>query len=144
VTPGRAVALIPLLPLVMVSCASGSSSHGGIDAAALRGTGWVLDRPSLAALVDHVPAGAEITIAFEDGRASGKAACNSYGGDYAAEDGGSISFGPFAVTLMACEEPMMLLEHAYLATLAGVSSFTVDGDLILSGDGVDLRFGANG
>ena len=140
-TRRRTVALIPLLPLVMVACAQGSSTGGaGSDPSALQGTGWVLERSSLSTLVDPVPPGAEITIAFADGRVSGKAGCNSYGGDYAAKDDGSMSFGPFAVTLMACDEPTMLLEHAYLATLTGVKAFAMDGDLVLTGDGADLRF----
>jgi heat shock protein HslJ len=129
----------------MVACAQGSSSSGGgTDPAALQGSEWVLDPTSMAALVDQVPAGAEITIAFADGRASGKAACNSYGGGYTASDDGSMSFEPFAVTMMACDEPTMLLEHAFLATLAGVSSFAVDGGLLLAGDGADLRFAPRG
>jgi len=141
VTPGRAVVLLPLVPLLMVACAQGSSSSGGgTDPAALQGSEWVLDPTSMAALVDHVPEEAQITIAFAGGQASGKAACNSYGGDYTANQDGSMSFGPFAVTLMACPEPLTVLEHAYLATLAGVSSFTVGGELVLSGDGADLRF----
>jgi heat shock protein HslJ len=140
VTSRRAVALIPLLPLVLVACAQGSSTGGGTDPSALQGSDWVLDPSSIAGLVDQVPPGAEITIAFADGRVSGKAACNSYGGDYAAKDDGSMAFGPFAVTLMACDEPTMMLEHAYLATLAGVQAFALDGDLVLTGDGADLRF----
>jgi heat shock protein HslJ len=139
-TPRRSIALLPLVPLLFVACAQSSSNGGASDPATLQSTDWVLDPTSMAALVDQVPPDAEITIRFADGRASGKAACNSYGGEYVAKDDGSLSFGPFAVTLMACDEPTMLLEHAFLATLAGVSSFSVDGDLLLTGGGADLRF----
>jgi len=101
---------------------------------------WTLDASSIASLADEVPAGAIVTIAFEDGQASGRAACNSYGGAYDAGDDGSLSFESFAVTAMACEAPLMTLESAYLEALGAVTGFGVDGKLTLNGDEIDLTF----
>ena len=89
----------------------------------------------MADLVDEVPPGAKITIAFEDGQASGRAACNSYGGAYDAADDGSLSFQSFAVTEMACEAALMALESAYLEALAKVTGFEIDGHDEAAGDG---------
>jgi heat shock protein HslJ len=104
------------------------------------GHGWTLDPSSVANLVDEVPADATITIAFEDGQASGRAACNSYGGAYDAGDDGSLSFEGFAVTEMGCEPGLMALESAYLEALGMVTGFSVDETLTLRGDGVELTF----
>jgi heat shock protein HslJ len=140
VTFGRSVALLPLIPLVLAACADGGGESGRSGPAALEGTEWVLDQASMASLVDHVPADAEVTIGFSNGRVQGRAACNSYGGGYQARDDGSISFEGFAVTMMACDEPLMALERAYLPTLADVSAFTMDRTLVLSGNGVELTY----
>ena len=127
--------------LALVACTDpGDGSSTGTDPAALVGHEWTLDASSMASLVDEVPAGAIVTIAFEDGQASGRAACNSYGGPYDAGDDGSLSFESFAVTAMACEAPLMTLESAYLEALGAVTGFGVDGKLTLNGDEIDLTF----
>jgi heat shock protein HslJ len=142
VTLRRSLALLTLATLALVACADedGGSGSTGTDPGDLVGHGWTLDRASMAALVDEVPAGAAVTIAFEDGQASGRAACNSYGGAYDAGDDGSLSFEGFAVTEMACDPELMSLESAYLEALGSVTGFRIDGTLTLHGGGVDLTF----
>ena len=56
------------------------------------------------------------------GRVSGTAGCNSYFGsmDTAA---GAFKLGPFATTMMMCEENVMAQEAAYLTALEGATSF---------------------
>ena len=108
----------------------------------LVGTVWVLDAASTSGLVGAVPLGARVTLSFADTRAHGTAACHSYGGAYRASEDGSLSFDAFAVTLMACAQPLMTLESAYLDVLAGVSSFEIGGagDLTLSNGQSTLTF----
>lgn len=134
---------LPLIALVLVACANpGSGSGSATDVGDLLGVMWTLDRSSMAGLVDEVPSGATITVSFEDGQASGRAACNSYGGAYHAGDDGSMSFDDFAVTEMGCEAPLMTLESAYLEALGGVTGFDVDagrGLRLVNGD-VTLSF----
>jgi heat shock protein HslJ len=132
-----------LLALILVACAddgSGASGGGSKDPAAIRGIEWNLDRASIAALVDGVPPGAHVTLLFLEEQAHGTSACNSYGGDYRAGDDGSLSFDGFAVTEMACEQPLMALESAYLDALSRVTGFAVGDTLVLKGGGVKLTF----
>ncbi len=138
----RSLALLILSTLVLVSCADADDGSGstGTDPEALIGHGWTLDQASMAALIEDVPSRATVTLTFEDGQASGRAACNSYGGAYDAGDVGSLSFDGFAVTEMACEPELMSLESAYLEALGTVTGFSVDGRLSLHGDGMDLTF----
>jgi heat shock protein HslJ len=143
----RSLGSLPLISLVLVACATtgdgaGNSQGQGTDPDDLVGVVWVLHEAAIAALVDVVPPGAHVTLSFEDGQAHGSAACNSYGGTYRAGDDGSLSFGGFAVTQMACDPPVMTLESAYLEVLAGVTGFEVGsgGDLSLSNGEATLSF----
>ena len=138
----RSLTSFTLTTLALVACANTDAGSGstGTDPAALMGHGWTLDEASMASLVDEVPAGAVVTLVFEDGQASGRAACNSYGGAYDAGDDGSLSFEGFAVTQMGCEPPLMTLESAYLDALGSATAFSVDGTLTVHGDGIDLTF----
>ncbi len=100
----------------------------------LAGTTW-----ELAALGGQPPAaGSTITLAFADGRLSGFAGCNSYGGEYTIE-ADQLRPDMLAQTLMACLEPgLMAQEQAYMQALTG------GGRLNLSGDRLELRDEAGG
>lgn len=109
-------------------------------AAGLAGTSWVL-ADAAAALGAEPAADAVPTIVFgADGTVSGSAGCNTFSGTYTS-DGATVTFGPLASTKMACAEPAMTVEGAYLAALAGVTGFTIgaDGNLTLDGT-VPLTF----
>jgi heat shock protein HslJ len=139
----RSLGILTLLPLVLIACADdgGGDTGAGTDPADLTGVTWQLDGSSIASLVGNPPSDAVVTIEFADGQAAGRAACNSYGGAYQASDG-SIAFEAFAVTQMACDDPLMQLEAAYLAALGEVTGFSIDGDLVLTGGDVPLTFTA--
>lgn len=130
---------LPAVAISLLLAACGSDDGG--QAASLEGTTWVLDAASMGELMDPVPADARVDLTFEDDQAGGTSGCNSYRGEYTV-DGDSLSFGPLAATQMACEQPLMDLEAAYLAALADVSGFEVDagGDLILTGGEVSLSY----
>ena len=138
----RSLALLTLTTLALVACAD--VSHGSVSGSEpddLIGVVWTLDPSSVAVLVDDVPSGATVTLSFEDGQATGRAACNSYSGAYEAGDDAALSFEGFAVTEMACEPALMTLEAAYLAALDKVESFGVDGKLLLlQGENEDMTF----
>jgi heat shock protein HslJ len=82
-----------------------------------------------------LPEDAEITLAIEAGRISGKSACNRYSADIEEGDNpGDISIGPAMGTRMACPEPLMEIEKQYLEMLAQVTSFSFHvGQLALNG-----------
>lgn len=88
----------------------------------LAGTTWVLQELGGATLVDVEP-----TVTFGgDGTVSGSAGCNTFNGTYEL-DGTALAFGPLATTKMACADPTMFVESAFLAALAGVTGWSVDG-----------------
>jgi heat shock protein HslJ len=143
---GRSLGSLPVIPLLLVACANSSAGAGDgrsptADPNDLVGVVWVLDPASMGGLVDDVPPLTQITLSFEGGSAHGSAACNNYGGSYRAGDDGSLSFDPFAVTLMACDALLTTLEGAYLEALGGVTGFAIDaGTLHLTGGQPTLSF----
>jgi heat shock protein HslJ len=81
----------------------------------------------------------EVTLSFNEGHISGKSACNRYSAEISENDEpGSIVMGHSMGTRMACPEPLMKIEHQYLATLSQVTSFSFNsGSLTLSGNKED-------
>jgi heat shock protein HslJ len=70
----------------------------------------------------------QLTAQFgPDQRVVGSAGCNRFTGTFAL-DGESVSFGPLATTRMACPEPIMDQERAFLAALEATTQFTQTGD----------------
>jgi heat shock protein HslJ len=87
-----------------------------------------------------LPPDAPVTFVVEGSGVSGRSACNQYFGQFTIVDG-RVTLGGLGGTEMACEEPIMTLEAAYLDGLAKVDSARMDGEaLVLTGPGVDLRF----
>jgi heat shock protein HslJ len=61
--------------------------------------------------------GTTLTATFTaDGHVGGNAGCNSYTGSYTL-DGTSLTVGPLATTMMACDQPIMDQEAKFLAAL---------------------------
>ncbi len=108
-------------------------------AAALEGTDWRADAILVDGALAPVPAGIDVTLRLDGGQADGIAACNHFGGGYAL-DGDALTFGPMAVTEMACEEPRMSLESAFLAALTATAGYRVDGAqlVLLDASGAEL------
>jgi len=133
--------------IVASSCAGagGPSGDGDGDASAIVGPTWILGAASVEALIDEVaPDDARVTIRFEsDGSAGGSAGCNSFAGGYTAGDDGSLSIEAGGMTQMACEEPLMRLETAYVAALGEVTSWQVldeGAGLVLAGGETALTY----
>jgi heat shock protein HslJ len=97
----------------------------------LEGTTWILVSYGDPSAPQAVLEGSEITAEFDsaEGTVSGAAGCNSYFGSYEV-DGDAITFGLLGSTLMACFEPegIMEQEQAYLAALASVATYHIEGD----------------
>lgn len=140
----RLLASMLVLSLGLAACAEATSPGGGGTGQepALRGVTWILDGSSIGLLGGGDPGQARGSIRFDDDGAGGTAFCNHYGGTYTLGDDGAITIEPGAMTEMACEEPLMSLESAFIAALGEVTSYRFDGDaLVLAGD-VELRFDA--
>jgi heat shock protein HslJ len=92
----------------------------------LAGTSWAVTA------VAGVPSSGA-TLVFSDALAGGWAGCNSFRAPYEAA-AGSLSFGPVATTLKACDEPVMAFERDYLEALGVVAAYAITDDALALSD----------
>lgn len=133
----RLVTTLCLLALGATACGGNGTGAGGVGDPPVGAWELTSADPPI-----DVPEGARVTLTIEevDGRlqAGGTAACNSYGGVLQL-DGTTWSLEQVAVTEMACDQPRMAAESAYLDALAQVGTWQVDGDVLrLTGGDVRL------
>ena len=97
----------------------------------LAGTDWLLTSLN----GEAVPAEVPVTAKFgEDGSLSGTSGCNNYSTSYTV-DGSSLTINPLiAGTMMACPEPQMSIETAYMGMLGTVAGYEINGDELLLKD----------
>lgn len=130
----RTVALHSLWLLLLLSLTTSAALADQPDtSAAVKGTSWRLSGLG----GEEVAAGVVSTLTFnEDGNISGNGGCNSFGGKVSF-DGAKLKIGDVFSTKMACQQPKMKQEAAFLAALAKAASYTVkDGTLtLLDGSG---------
>jgi heat shock protein HslJ len=87
------------------------------------------------------PAGGRATLTIESGQLGGVSFCNHYSGQYRL-DGDALTVDGRGGTEMGCEPDVMAAEQAYLGALGAADTAVLDGEnLVLTGDGVVLRFG---
>jgi heat shock protein HslJ len=138
VSPLVRLGAVLLATLALAAC-GGGDDDGDATGASLEGTQW-----TLASGVDDVPDDAVPTLMLDDGTASGLGGCNNFTGPYEV-DGDSITIGPVAATMMACEEPKQTVETTYLQALEAADAWSIDGaELVLSSNGDEtLRFSSS-
>jgi heat shock protein HslJ len=127
--------LISLFVIALVS----AGCLGSDFADSLQGT-WVLVSGSVEG--EQIPIGDDfpISLTLDGDRAGGVAACNSYSGTFELS-GSDIEFSDMAITEMACfPEEVMRAEFLYMQALARVTEVTLDGELGMTGDGIELAF----
>jgi len=129
-------ALLLAVALALAACGDRGGGAGSPDVAGewefAGGTAAGADLPR--------PGGARATLDLTGEEARGTAFCNQYFSAYRLE-GSTIALEEIASTQMACEPDVMTAESAFLAALGDVDGVAVDGaDLLLTGDGVELRF----
>jgi heat shock protein HslJ len=105
---------------------------GGESVDVLVGPAWAVRE------IDGTPVaeGSRPTLIFGvDGRLSGRASCNQFGGDYTLR-GDELAFSRLNATRMRCAAEVMQLEQRFLARLGTVRRFELrpDTTLILSGE----------
>ncbi len=107
----------------------------------LLGTRWVVDSIVSGGSVGSVPQGVTAALTLSDGRVDVEAGCNR--GTGSVEIGaGSITFGPIALTKMACAGPAMLVEDAVTTVLSGEVAYDIEADTLMleaGGRGLVLR-----
>jgi putative lipoprotein len=125
------------LSMLLIRVAEKSSAESSAEAGSIKGTTWRLS--SLGS--EDAAAGVVSTLTFDDdnNNISGKGGCNSFGGK-ASFDGAKLKIADVFSTMMACEQPKMEQEAAFLAALAKVASYTVEGGtlILLDGSGTPL------
>lgn len=136
----RSVALVALL-IALIGCASDGatsppSAGDVIDAAG----SWQMSSGLVDGAGFPIIPEAPITMTVSRDGIQGRAACNHYGGQIVVEDG-RPRFRLTSMTAMACAEPIMAAEAAFVAALPRVVDAVRDGDrLTLTGPGVELTF----
>ena len=134
---GAAVSLVAALAVACGPSPSPSATGGGmVDA-----TGsWVLTVAAIDERPLPIVEGSAPTMTIDGTLVQGQAPCNFYGTRIVVVDG-EVRFGEWESTAMACEELLMASETAFNAAMGRVRSASRDGDaLVLTGDGVELRF----
>lgn len=87
-------------------------------------------------LADSDPAPEGIDLQFQDGKVTGTAGCNRFGGNYTLAEAAIRLEGDVYSTRMACPEPQMRLEAKFLGMMRGVLrySYQQDGTLVLTAE----------
>jgi heat shock protein HslJ len=88
-------------------------------------TVWTLTTIIANDAASSIPMDAASTLTITDGTAAVATGCNT-GSASAAIGDGTITFGPLALTKMACEQPLMDLESSVLSVLAGDVTFEIE------------------
>lgn len=137
-TPRTAIALLALAGLTFAACGSdddgATESTGTPTAEDLSGRGFVSTDVTGYDLVE----GSEITMNFLDDAVSVNAGCNTMNGGYEITDGTFVA-GQFAMTMMACDDPLMAQDTWLSEFLASSPSISLDGStLSFSGDDVTI------
>jgi heat shock protein HslJ len=91
----------------------------------LIGTRWVVDGLVSGDAVSSVPAGVVAALVFAPGRVDVEAGCNRGGGAVTVTDG-TLTFGPIALTKMACPGGAMEVERIVSAVLTGEVRYAIE------------------
>ncbi|MGH2381923.1 MAG: META domain-containing protein [Candidatus Limnocylindria bacterium] len=135
--------LILVVTLVLGACSGDQAAPTVPDASDGPVVGdWVLVDGSIDGVDAPVLDDHRITMTITGSTLNGTAACNHYGGEIMMGDDG-LHLENLAQTEMACDEPAMSAESAFLGALARVRQIERDGEqLVARGEGVELRFAA--
>lgn len=132
----KRIVLFSMLALVTAACL-GSDFADSLQGSWELASGTV-DGEEIPLLDSH-----PITIQFDGDQVRGTAACNTYFGGYEVSRS-RISFDALALTEMGCfPDQVMRAEAMYADAISRVESVSLDGDLTLSGEGVELVFDAS-
>lgn len=116
----RRLLTILVIGLALSACESATSGDGSANR--LTQNDW------LAQTIAGKPTIGRVTLAFLEGRVSGRSGCNLYSGPV--ETGaGTLKVGPLISTKMACMRPgLMQQESAYLNALQSAQTYSIGAD----------------
>jgi heat shock protein HslJ len=131
--------LLGTLVILLAACGGGGASGSPLPSAVdLEGTIW---RATL--IRDAAPlVGAEPTLRFEGGQASGTTGCNTYGGAYHIDAGGAFKIDSMIMTEMACDGARGTQEGVVTDILSKADKleFLSDGQIRISGPSGSITF----
>jgi putative lipoprotein len=79
--------------------------------------------------------GTSITAVFNpDGSVSGSSGCNTYNGSYVAS-GNNLSISGVSTTQLACDQPVMDQESAYIAALQSAAFWSLEQEFTIINSG---------
>lgn len=139
--PHRLASVIAVAGLLFAAC--GSDDDADEDTTDAAPTTGDLDGRSFVSseVTGHeLAAGSEIQLSFDADTMSASAGCNTLAGSFDVDDG-DLAAGPFAMTQMACDQPLMEQDtwlSEFLASTPGVS--LVGSTLTLTGDDATVVF----
>jgi heat shock protein HslJ len=108
--------------LLVGACSAAGGSGGTIE-----GIRWIATSVAVDGSLQAVPAGVTADATFTGGTVAGYGGCNTYSGP-ATISGSKLTIGQLASTMMACVDPAMALENAYLKALPAATSYTATAD----------------
>jgi heat shock protein HslJ len=112
-----------------------------VQPAELEGTAWTITGTVATEAVSSLPLDAEASITITDGQAAIRTGCNTGSSSVEISDT-TITFGPIALTKMACSPELTELEAHVLAVLDGEVTYEISGDaLSLRNDSADGEVG---
>lgn len=131
----KKLALVSLIA-VLVSACLGSDFADSVEGS-WQMTAGTVDGAEIPLLDSH-----PITMVIEGNQISGTASCNGYSGVFDL-NGSQVTIGALAMTEMACfPEETMQAEALFGEAMTRVETVTLDEELTLSGEGVELVFEA--
>jgi heat shock protein HslJ len=111
---------------------TGSDATISLEAKAatpLEGTTWALTGTVATDAVSSLPADAEASLTITDGQAAISTGCNSGSASVEITDT-TMTLGPVALTMRACEEELTALESSVIAVLDGEVTYEITGDTL--------------
>lgn len=122
------IAVLAVLVVVGSACGTDSSARQTSDeGATLPGVAgeWILAQASDDTGVWELP-DRELTVTIANGQLRGNGSCNSFSGDFMANDDGVLDPLLLAMTEMACIEPeLMAFEQQYVGALRASNTWAV-------------------
>ena len=113
-----------LLALMLLACSTACTAAPAVKTG-LKDVAWKLETylDAQGQAVNALP-DSEVTLEFSADQVNGSAGCNRYFASYTLA-GQKLTLGPAGATMMACDEPRMAQESAFLAALGQVVSYRI-------------------
>ncbi len=134
---GGVAVLPPTIPAPTATAVNTDPTLGG-----LANSTWVLTSYGSPDNPQPALGNPAVTLTFSADGVGGNGGCNSYGGSFQ-YDSNSLTIGGLRNTLMACDQPILDQETAYLTALQTATGYQINGSqLQISYDGGVLNFTA--